>query len=196
MPDNKNANAAKKARKNEFYTQLDDITNELRHYSRHFKDKVVYCNCDDPRVSNFFQYFSARFEELGLKKLITTCYRNQNVDLFSEGRKGEPGLVLEYEGDQDGDFRADLHEIEIKQLSGDGCFKSEECVALLKQVDIVCTNPPFSRFREYFQQIMGHGKDFLIIGNQNALTYTHIFQHIRGGGTPYHLCKSKTGKFD
>ena len=178
MAQNQNLQAAQRAKKDEFYTQLGDINNELQHYGRHFKGKVVYCNCDDPRVSKFFQYFSLKFEHLGLKKLITTCYKNQEMDLFSQ-HDAERAIMLEYDGDQDGNRRADPEEIDVTHLKGDGCFKSAECIELLKQADIVVTNPPFSRFREYVAQLTEYEKKFLIIGNMNAVTYKEIFPLIK-----------------
>jgi len=166
---------AKNLKKDEFYTQLSDIEQELKHYKKHFKGKVVYCNCDDPRVSNFFHYFSYNFEKLGLKKLITTCYKNQEMDLFSR-HDSEQAIYLEYDGDKNRNNIPDPEEIGIKQLKGDGDFKSEECINLLKQADIVVTNPPFSLFREYVAQLMEHDKKFVIIGHQNAITYKGIFE--------------------
>src|SRR3989339_607577 len=148
---NKNLHQASKAKKDEFYTQLSDIEKELRHYKDHFKGKVVFCNCDDPRVSNFFHYFSFNFEQLGLKKLITTCYKNQNVDLFSQNNS-EKAIYLEYTGDKNKDNVPNPEEIGIKHLQSDGDFRSKECTELLKQSDIVVTNPPFSLFREYVAQ--------------------------------------------
>lgn len=154
---NKNLQQAKRSKKDEFYTQLADIENELRHYRQHFKDKVVYCNCDDPRISNFFHYFSYNFEDLGLKKLITTCYKNQNRDLFSN-HDSEQAIYLEYEGDKNGNRIPDIEEIGIKPLKGDGDFRSAESIELLKQADIVVTNPPFSLFREYIDQLIEYKK--------------------------------------
>lgn len=176
----KNANLirAKAAKKDEFYTQLSDIENELRHYKEHFKDKVVYCNCDDPRVSNFFKFFSLNFERLGLKKLITTCYKNQEIDLFSR-HDVERAIMLEYYGDQDGNHMPDLHEINVIPLQGDGDFRSAECIELLKQADIVCTNPPFSLFRKYVGQLMKYNKKFLIIGHQSNVSYQDVFPLIK-----------------
>ena len=139
---NQNLHAAKNSKKDEFYTQLSDIEKELRHYKDHFKGKVVLCNCDDPRVSNFFHYFSHNFEGLGLKKLITTCYKNQNRDLFSE-HTSESAIYLEYYGDKDGNKVPDPEEIGIVPLKGDGDFRSDECIKLLNEADIVVTNPPF-----------------------------------------------------
>ena len=143
---NSTLNAAKAAKNDEFYTQLSDIENELRHYKEHFRGKTVLCNCDDPRVSNFFKYFALNFEHLGLKRLITTCYKNQNVDLFSK-HDSEQAVYLIYDGDKNGNNNPDPEEIGIHPLKGDGDFRSKECIELLKQADIVVTNPPFSLFR-------------------------------------------------
>lgn len=175
---NRNLHAAKNSKKDEFYTQLSDIEKELRHYKDHFKGKTVLCNCDDPRVSNFFHYFSHNFEDLGLKKLITTCYKNQNRDLFSE-HTSESAIYLEYTGDRSGNKVPDPEEIGIIPLKGDGDFRSDECIELLKQADIVVTNPPFSLFREYVTQLAESGKEFLIIGNHHAITYKEVFKLIR-----------------
>lgn len=176
---NKNLNQAKTAKKDEFYTQLSDIENELKHYKEHFKGKTVLCNCDDPRVSNFFHYFSYNFEKLGLKRLITTCYKNQNRDLFSLN-DSEKAIWLEYFGDRNGNLVPDPEEIGINYLNGDGDFRSPECIELLKQADIVVTNPPFSLFREYLAQLVDYDKRFLIIGNVNAISYKEIFSLIKG----------------
>jgi hypothetical protein len=175
---NKNLHQAKDSKKDEFYTQLADIERELKHYKDHFKGKVVYCNCDDPRVSNFFHYFSYNFEQLGLKKLIATCYKSQQKDLFSQ-HDAEQAISLEYEGDKNGNFKPDAEEIGIITLKGDGDFRSEESIELLKQADIVVTNPPFSLFREYVAQLVQYDKKFLIVGHQNALTYKEIFPLIK-----------------
>lgn len=169
---------ASTAKKDEFYTQLSDIENELKHYKKHFKGKVVYCNCDDPRVSNFFHYFSFNFEKLGLKKLITTCYKNQNMDLFSTN-DAEQAICLEYEGDKNNNNVHDIEEIGVKPLKGDGDFRSQECIELLKQADIVVTNPPFSLFREYVAQLIEYDKKFIIVGHQNAISYKDIFRLIK-----------------
>lgn len=169
---------AKKNKNDEFFTQLTDIDKELKHYKHHFKDKVVFCNCDDPRISNFFHYFSYNFEKLGLKKLITTCYKNQNSDLFSQNNS-EQAVSLEYTGDKNGNNVPDVEEIGIKPLQGDGDFRSQESIELLKQADIVVTNPPFSLFREYIAQLIDYNKNFLIIGDQNAITYKEIFKLIK-----------------
>ena len=175
---NKNLKQAKKNQKDEFYTQLPDIERELKHYQNHFKNKVVYCNCDDPRVSNFFHYFSYKFESLKLKKLITTCYKNQDVDLFSSNNS-ERAIYLEYEGKKNQNRIPDREEIEVRHLQGDGDFRSEECIELLKQSDIVVTNPPFSLFREYVSQLIEYEKKFIILGHQNAITYKETFKFIK-----------------
>jgi hypothetical protein len=175
---NRNLHSAKNNKKDEFYTQLSDIEKELRHYKEHFKDKIVLCNCDDPRVSNFFHYFSYNFEKLGLKKLIATCYKNQDADLFSQSTS-EKAVYLVYEGDKNGDNIPNPEEIGVKPLKGDGDFRSEESIELLKQADIVVTNPPFSLFREYVNQLVEYDKKFLIIGNKNSITYKEIFKLIK-----------------
>ncbi len=171
---NKNLNKAKEAKKDEFYTQLDDINNELKHYREHFRGKTVLCNCDDPRVSNFFTYFAYNFEFLGLKKLITTCYKNQDMDLFSQNQS-DKAVYLVYEGDKNGDHIPNADEIGVIPLKGDGDFRSKECIELLKEADIVVTNPPFSLFREYVAQLIEYDKKFLIIGNVNAVKYKELF---------------------
>ena len=170
--------AAKAAKKDEFYTQLSDIEKELAHYKEHFKGKTVLCNCDDPRVSNFFKYFTLNFEHLGLKRVIATCYKSQSVDLFSN-HDCEQAVYQIYEGDRDGNNMPDSNEIEVKPLKGDGDFRSEECIELLKQADIVVTNPPFSLFREYVAQLIKYDKKFVIIGPVNAITYKEIFPLIK-----------------
>ncbi len=171
---NKLLNTAKTAKKDEFYTQLSDIENELRHYRPHFKGKTVLCNCDDPRVSNFFKYFALNFEILGLKRLIATCYKNNKPDLFSMNAC-EQAVYIIYDGDRNGNRVPDPSEMEVLPLKGNGDFRSAECIELLKQADIVCTNPPFSLFREYVAQLIKYDKKFLIIGNQNAIHYREIF---------------------
>ena len=165
---NENLHKAKVAKNDEFYTRLQDIENELRHYRNHFKGKVVYCNCDDARESNFFKYFSLSFEFLGLKKLIATGYKENGK-----------GVALVYEGDKNGNRNVDDEEISVTELNGNGDFRSEECIEFLKEADIVVTNPPFSLFREYVAQLMQYGKKFLIIGNKNAITYKEIFPYIK-----------------
>lgn len=169
---------ARADKQDEFYTRLEDIENELKHYKSFFNGKTVLCNCDDPRVSNFFHYFSYSFEHLGLKKLITTCYKNQNIDLFSQN-SSEKAVYLEYYGDKNGDRIPDKSEIGIKELKGDGDFRSDECIELLKQADVVVTNPPFSLFREYVAQLIKYKKKFIIIGDKNAITYKEIFKLIK-----------------
>ena len=165
---NTNLHSAKKAKNDEFYTQLSDIEKEMTHYKDFFKGKVVYCNCDDARESNFFQYFALNFEYLGLKKLITTGYKESGK-----------GVALIYEGDKNGNFMVDDVEVVMTELEGNGDFRSEECIELLKECDVVVTNPPFSLFREYVAQLMKYGKKFLIIGNKNAITYKEIFPYIK-----------------
>lgn len=175
---NKNLQEAKNNKKDEFYTQLSDIEKELKHYKNHFKDKVVLCNCDDPRVSNFFHYFSYNFEKLGLKKLITICYKNQERDLFSS-HQSEKAIYLEYNGDKNGDRIPNPEEIGIHELNGDGDFRSKECIELLEKADIIVTNPPFSLFREYIAQLIEYDKKFLIIGSQNSISTQEIFTLIK-----------------
>ena len=178
MSKEKSLNSAKKNKKDEFYTQLSDIENELRHYKNHFKGKTVYCNCDDTMVSKFFHYFSYNFEKLRLKKLITTCYKNQDMNAFSM-HDSEESIWLEYNGIKSGGRIPKPEEIGIKKLKEGGDFRSEECIELLKQSDIVVTNPPFSLFREYVAQLIQYDKKFIIIGHQNAITYKEIFPLIK-----------------
>ena len=199
---NKNLHQAKNAKQDEFYTQLNDIASELRHYESYFENKTVYCNCDDPRVSQFFNYFTLKFKSLKLKKLITTCYKNQNPDLFSQNEV-EKAIYLEYKRDKKGDltpypeymqliskeadYKGDKNNPNIPQpedigvgyLKGDGDFRSKECVELLKQADIVVTNPPFSLFRKYMEQLIQYDKKFVIIGNKNTITYKEVFKLIK-----------------
>ena len=160
MSNNSNLHRAKKARNDEFYTQLSDIENELAHYREHFKDKVIYCNCDDPTQSNFVKYFQINFDTLNLKRLIATGYR-----------KNCRGLKLVYDSNS--------KDAEVEELEGDGDFRSPECVKLLDEADIVVTNPMFSLFREYVAQLVGHGKKFLILGNFNGVTFKEIFPLIK-----------------
>lgn len=173
---NKLLQKAKKAKSDEFYTQLCDIESELKHYKTHFNDKVVLCNCDDPRISNFFKYFSQNFEDLGIKKLITSCYREKTGDLFN-AETDERGFFFEYGNTAEEKIK--LISPEIIHFKGDGDFRSSESIALLKKSDIVVTNPPFSLFREYVEQLVIHDKKFLIIGNVNAITYKEIFKLIK-----------------
>ena len=168
MAKNNNLHNAKRAKNDEFYTRLEDIEKEMYHYHEHFRGKVVYCNCDDPKESNFFKFFSLQFEFLGLKKLISTGYKENGH-----------GVVCIYEGDKNENNLPDDSEIRTYELQGNGDFKSEECVELLKQADIVVSNPPFSLFREFVAQLIEYGKEFLIIGNKNAITYKEIFPLIK-----------------
>ena len=196
---------AKKAKKDEFYTQLGDINAELRHYTSHFAGKVVFCNCDDPYESNFFKYFAANFNALGLKRLIATCYAGSPVagrqlDLFEAAAKGghdeaRPSriphkIVINEVKDVNGDGRIDLADVEwlikndknvLTKLEGDGDFRSAECIELLREADIVVTNPPFSLFREYVAQLVKYDKKFLIIGQLNAIHYKETFPLIKDG---------------
>lgn len=160
MAKNENLHKAKDAKNDEFYTRIEDVAEELRHYKKHFAGKVVFCNCDDPTWSAFWRYFHLNFSELGLKKLIATHYD-----------RTEPTYKMEYEGGDDNDV-----EVGVKtQLEGNGDFRSEECLDLLDECDIVVTNPPFSLFREYVATLIAHNKKFLIIGNKNAITYKEFF---------------------
>ena len=187
-----------KAKQDEFYTQIDDISNELKHYRDHFRGKVVFCNCDDPYESNFFKYFALNFNSLGLKKLIATCYDGSPVmgnELLlqfdtpdSEPKKIAYKVEITEVNDYNGDGAVNLSDVAyllqndknvLSRLKGNGDFRSAECVELLKQADIVCTNPPFSLFREYVAQLMQYEKKFLIIGNKNAIHYKDIFHHIK-----------------
>ena len=190
MSNNKGLSNANKAKKDEFYTQLADIENELKYYKKHFKGKTVLCNCDDPYESNFFKYFAMNFNHLGLKKLIATCYDSspivgEQLSLFPDKRPYS--IQITEVIDENGDGAIDLSDVEyllknkkntIRKLK-DGDFRSEECVKLLEESDIVCTNPPFSLFREYVAQLVKYEKQFLIIGNQNAITYKEIFPLIK-----------------
>lgn len=192
---NKNTNlgAAKAAKKDEFYTQLVDIEREMRHYKEFFKDKVVFCNCDDPYESNFFKYFALNFNALGLKKLIATSYASspvvgEEVTLFEDQGKEYKitskkayKVVMSELKDVTGDGCEDLDDVReiikhrIRYLKGDGDFRSEESIELLKEADIVVTNPPFSLFRPFISLLVENNKKFIIIGNQNAITYKEIF---------------------
>lgn len=195
MANNQGLRAADKAKQDEFYTQLVDIELECKHYKEHFKDKVVFCNCDDPYESNFFKYFAMNFNYLGLKKLIATCYDSSPIAYTQLNLFGDDRVVLnnnrhpykieinEIE-DYNHDGAIDLADVEyllknkknsLTILKGDGDFRSQECIELLKQADIVVTNPPFSLFREYVSQLIEYNKKFIIIGNQNAITYKEIF---------------------
>lgn len=171
---NKQLSQAKKGKKDEFYTQLEDIEAELKHYREHFAGKTVLCNCDDPRISNFFFYFVLHFHHLGLKKLITTCYKNQNPDLFSQNTS-EQAVYLVYEGEDIGSPPNPNIAGLVHPLQGDGDFRSPECIKFLEEADIIVTNPPFSLFREYVALLIQYDKKFIIIGHQNAITYKEIF---------------------
>ena len=159
---------AKKRKSDEFYTQLTDIEKEMVYYKPHFKGKVIFCNCDDARESNFFKYFANNFELLGIRKLITTGYKENGH-----------GVVLEYEGDKNNNLMVDPNEIKVTELKGNGDFRSDECIEYLKQADIVITNPPFSLFREYIALLMEYKKNFIIMGNMNAITYKEVFPYIK-----------------
>lgn len=197
MAKNENLHKAKDAKKDEFYTQYEDIQNELNHYERHFKGKTVLCNCDDPFESNFCKFFLRNFNYLGLKRLICTSYSTSPVigqqltlfDWMDEPVVQGNGYVMDIKevpmangrGVSDGDIDALLKSKKrgVKKLKGDGDFRSEECIEYLKQADIVVTNPPFSLFREYVAQLMEYEKKFLIIGSKNAVTYKEIFPLIK-----------------
>lgn len=189
---------AKNAKKDEFYTQLDDIAKELKYYKPYFKDKVVFCNCDDPYESNFFKYFALNFNQLGIRKLIATCYNGSPVsgnellldfgDTTDDPKKVAYKVEISEVTDTNGDGAIDLSDVRyllqndknvISILKGNGDFRSPECIDLLKQADIVVTNPPFSLFREYVAQLVEYQKQFLIIGNVNAITYKEFFPLIK-----------------
>lgn len=161
---------AKKSKSDEFYTQLCDIERELQHYSNCFRNKVVYCNCDDPRYSNFYRYFKENFKTLGLRKLIASCYRDRTDNLF-QTNEAVPAFYSEYQGDGHPEITTPFDE--------NGDFRSNECIALLQQSDVVVTNPPFSLFRDFISQIVRHNKKFLVIGNVNVITYKEIFALIQ-----------------
>lgn len=165
---------AKSSKSDEFYTLLSDIEKELVYYKEKFKGKTVYCNCDDPVSSNFFKYFKKNFKELGLKKVIASCYQKQEYDLFN--MDFQPGYYCTYQGSQE---VPGIEDIEIINLRGDGDFRSEECIRLLESSDIIVTNPPFSLFREFLNLIVRKNKQFLIIANINALTYKETFSLIK-----------------
>lgn len=189
---------AKEAKQDEFYTQLVDIELELKHYKDFFKDKIVLCNCDDPYESNFFKYFAINFNYLRLKKLIATCYDGSPIvgeqlnlfDLLNDNSVEKTAFKIEITEvpDLNNDGAVDLSDVEqllkskknlLTKLHGNGDFRSEECIELLKEADVVVTNPPFSLFREYVAQLMEYNKKFIIIGNQNAITYKEIFPYIK-----------------
>ena len=195
-----NLDNAKKLKADEFYTQLSDIEKELKHYKKHFKNKTVFCNCDDPYESNFFKYFAINFNFLGLKKLIATCYigspiANRQLSLFdyetpeNKTTKVPHEIIINEAIDENNDGAFDLQDIvtslaknkknTLTRLKGDGDFRSLECIDLLKEADIIVTNPPFSLFREYVSQLIEYKKKFIIIGNSNAISYKEIFPLIR-----------------
>ena len=170
MAKNSNMHVAKKNQNDEFYTQLADIENEVMRYKDQFKGKVVFCNCDDPAQSNFWKFFELNFDNFGLKKLMSTHF-DENQSSYK----------LEIIGDTDGNGKVTSKDIVKTPLKQNGDFRSDECVELLKEADIVCTNPPFSLFREYIEQLMKYGKKFLVIGNTNAITYKETFKLIKDG---------------
>lgn len=194
---NKNLNSARKAKKDEFYTQISDIEKELQHYWAHFRGKTVLCNCDDPYESNFFKYFALNFNQLGLKKLICTCYNGSPVQgtelitFFKEFNEEPKKVAYKVEitevKDMNGDGAVDLSDVKIllqndknvMSLLETGDFRSKECVDLLKEADLVVTNPPFSLFREYLMLLINYNKEFVIIGNVNAISYKEVFPLIK-----------------
>ena len=222
MAKNISLNKAANAKQDEFYTQMPDIEAEMRHYKDQFQDKVIFCNCDDPYESNFFKYFALNFDYLGLKKLIATCYSDSPIagtqlsffDMGNgngnkkNGNKRAYKIEITEVTDENADGAVDLADVEIllqnkkntrTYLKGNGDFRSEECIELLQEADIVVTNPPFSLFREYMAQLMEYDKKFLIIGSKNAITYKDIFQLIMenkiwlGNGFPNGNAFSKSG---
>ncbi|HNW86915.1 MAG TPA: adenine-specific methyltransferase EcoRI family protein [Candidatus Limiplasma sp.] len=168
MAKNADLNKASVAKKDEFYTQLTDIEKEMRYYTEHFKGKTIFCNCDDPETSNFWLYFELNFEKLGIKKLIATHYETD-----------KPSYKLELMADIDGDGKVSKRDIIRTTLKQNGDFRSPECIDILKEADIVITNPPFSLFREFVATLMEYNKKFIIIGNMNALHYKEIFPLIQ-----------------
>lgn len=203
MANNGGLQEANKAKKDEFYTSLEDISAELRYHRKSFRDKVVLCNCDDPFESNFFKYFALNFNKLGLKKLIATCYKGSpvvatqlsffpdmeaSVELNKEANKKAYKIEINEVPDVNGDGAIDITDVEwlikngnnvLTELEGDGDFRSDECIELLKEADIICTNPPFSLFREFVALLEKYHKQFLIIGNVNAITYKEFFPLIK-----------------
>ena len=172
------------AKNDEFYTRRESIEAELHHYRKHFVGKVVYCNCDDPRVSQFWKYFYAKFSEWGLKRLIATGYKSDNSELFSE-HKVDTSWCKEYDGVKE----------TTRPLKSDGDFRKPECVEILRRADIVCTNPPFSLFRKYIEQLVDENKKFLVIGNMNAVSYKEIFRLIGGGKLWLGVTSFNTGMY-
>lgn len=172
---NSTLHKAKSSKSDEFYTLMDDIERELTFYKDCFRGKTIYCNCDNPKCSNFFKYFYLNFRALGIKRLIASYYVPNNQNLFNS----TPTMHGGYVECTDSNIDTDIAQLPIHQFAGDGDFRSQECVALLKMADIVVTNPPFSLFREYIAQLVNYKKDFLIIGNINAITYKEVFQLIQ-----------------
>lgn len=192
---------AKKNKADEFYTQLPDIESEMRHYKKQFRGKVIFCNCDDPFESNFFKYFAMNFNILGIKKLVATSYTDspiaynqlplfdvKNLDVKKNDTKQTYKIEITEVKDENGDGAVDLADVEyllknrkntLTLLSGDGDFRSPESINLLKEADVVVTNPPFSLFREYVAQLIEYNKKFIILGNQNAITYKEVFKLIK-----------------
>ena len=199
MAGNRNLAKAKDIKNDEFYTQLSDIEDELRHYRRHFRDKTVLCNCDDPFESNFFKYFALNFNRLGLKKLVATCYSGSPIagtqlslfgDATEEERRTPYKAVVTSVHDATGNGGIEMEDVaelfrngenSIDRLDGNGSYDSAECLELLDEADIVVTNPPFSLFREYITTLLEHGKKFIVMGNKNALKYKETFPLIRDG---------------
>lgn len=169
---------SKNKKRDDLFTPLTDIEYELRHYKKHFFGKVIYCNCDDPRTSNFFRYFFINFRQLGLKKLIASCYKNQTPTLFKNDNF-EPALYVEFSGEKNYDSSLNLGEIPLKKLDDDGDFRGNESINLLKQADIIVSYPPFSLFREYINQLIEYDKKFVIIGHKNAFNYKEILSAIK-----------------
>lgn len=194
---NKNLNAAKSAKKDEFYTEMKDIERELQHYWPQFHDKVIFCNCDDPYESNFFKYFALHFNHFGLKKLICTCYNGSPVqgkelmidfgDFTNEPKRVAFKVEITEVKDLNGDGAVDLSDVRyllqndknVITILKTGDFRDSECIELLKEADIVVTNPPFSLFREYISQLINYNKKFLIVGHQNAIHYSEVFPLIK-----------------
>lgn len=193
MAKNRDLTKARNNKKDEFYTTLSDIEKELRYYRKHFEGKTVFCNCDDPFESNFFKYFALNFNKLRLKKLICTCYADSPIsgqqlslfDVIDESKSSKAyKAVINYVYDKDGDGGIDMFDVaelfksgenELTELKEDGDFRSDECISLLRESDIVVTNPPFSLFRQYVSTLIENNKKFIIIGNLNATTYMEIF---------------------
>lgn len=177
---NSNLRKAAKVKNDEFYTRLSDIENELSHYKEHFKNKIIYCNCDDPYRSNFVQYFALNFKFLGLKQLVATCYKHPDIDDSQFEKVADKPIKWVYNGEQiEGQNYPDLSKAIVTNLESDGDFRSKECLSILKECDIVVTNPPFSLFRDFVNTMLDFNKQFLIIGNQNAITYKEVFPLLR-----------------